>query len=70
MKIEGIEGEYAFKALIRNPGNYAWDLTPFYYLNIKDIEKDYPNVVETDVKWPVEVMENGAIYVPSKEELK
>lgn len=61
MKIDRVPGEFFFKALFMRDG--GWELSNRYYS-----ENPYPGSPGT--KWPVEVYEDGSIYVPSEEELE
>lgn len=69
MKIKGLPGEFAFKALTSLPKHNPteWRLSLDYFFSLEDA------IVAADgaeVKWPVEVYENGSIYIPSQEELE
>lgn len=60
MKIDNLDGEFAFKALFKT--NNGWELSDNFYLeNLLPINKE--------VKWPVEIYDNGTIHIISKEEL-
>lgn len=61
MKIEGQKGEFAYKALF-NISN-GWELSNNFYF-----ENPFPT--NKDVKWPVEEISPGCIYIPSAEELE
>lgn len=65
MKIKGMSGEFAFKALIRQYGsNDSWRLTEGYFF-------EKPVYIEgCAFRWPVEIDEHGVAYVPSQEELQ
>lgn len=64
MKINGLPGEFAFKALIRREGPYtSWEATPEYYF-------EQPHIIGYVVKWPVEVWDNGSVYIPNENELR
>ena len=64
MKIKGQPGEFAFKALVYGyRGNLgtatSWQLTDGYFLSLDEAEKQYGS----NCKWPVEVYDNGTVYV-------
>lgn len=64
MKISNVPGEFGSRALYKQY-NY-WTLTGCYYLTedeVKEAMRDFP------YKWPVEVMDNGLIYIPDESEL-
>lgn len=65
MKLKGIPGEFFFRGLIYNGVGY-WKLTEGYYSSFKELEDVYGE----DVKWPVEIMDDGSIYVPDTSELE
>lgn len=70
MKIDNMEGEFFFKALVRattynEPG---WRLTARYYRSLQDAKADEINN-SCEVVWPVEEMDGNTIYAPSKMEL-
>lgn len=68
MKIEGVSGEFAFRALVRyidSTWKPDWIITP-YYFNRNEVEERYPGY---EIKWPIEVYEDGSIYIPSEGEL-
>ena len=73
MKTQHVPGEFAFKALIKYPvpagcrGNEGWRLTEEYFFNQKEVKDSFP---EHLVIWPVEELDNGAIYKPADEELE
>lgn len=77
MKINGMPGEFGFRALVQSSWEYfqqgieknieAWTLTQDYFLSKEDAEKFLsPN----KFKWPIEVYDNGTIYIPAEDELK
>lgn len=81
MKIDKVPGEFAFKCLFKlqytEVGNdrhtpdrlithSGWSLSSEYYLNIEEAKKAHGNLV----LWPIEIYEDGSIYIPSKEELE
>lgn len=61
MKIKGLPGEYSFKALFRT-GN-GWELSNNYYF-------ENPLPEDEEIRWPVEVYEDGSVYCPAPEELE
>lgn len=76
MKIKNVPGEVAFKALFVNNlfiGDSlirdGWRLSRNYYFSEEEVKCD-ANRFKSSYKWPVEIWENGTIYIPSKEELQ
>lgn len=72
MQINGLKGEFAFKALWKEKASPAgWQLSENYYLNLKSAEISYysPGKITVEVKWPAEVYEDGTVYIPAEEEL-
>lgn len=73
MKIKGMSGEFGFKAALKGTtpetGIYkGWWITDRVFFSKEEIDILYtPEFWE--VKWPVEVYEDGSVYVPSQEEL-
>lgn len=65
MKIKGMDGEFGFKALVRDYGSVfsGWKLTDKYFF-------ECPTSPSEQIKWPVEVLDDGSIYIPSEEELQ
>lgn len=75
MKFEGGNppGEFASKALVKDPYTRAWILTKDYYFSLEEaIEAWNPgkNPNATAVKWPVEMQDDSLVYVPAPEEMK
>lgn len=68
MRIEGLPGEHAFKALYK--WNGTWEVSQHYFLSYEEAEKWFSTYLEAEFKWPVEVQEGGIVYLPSKEELE
>lgn len=72
MKIENVPGEFGFRALIKWDSG-IWGLSEGYFLN-EDEVKAYIHHHEPEksreFKFPVEVNDNGSIYVPHEDELK
>ena len=69
MKIEGRAGEFFYKALIRFADSSVcggFSLTTAYYSSLEGVKKDYPK--GTYIKWPVDEVDRGVIYVPTPEE--
>lgn len=77
MKIKGLPGEFAFHALIKGTGTNGyhslmwdgWKLSDEKFFTIDEIEV-LRTRYNTEIKWPVEVYDDGSIYIPSKEELE
>jgi len=65
MRIANTDGEWGFKALGRINAQMGWELSSWYYLSLEEAKKWSP-----EVKWPVEVFENGSVYIPDESELK
>ncbi len=64
MKLPGLKGDYAFKALLKN-GN-GWKLTKEYFFTQTEVmhfNEGYETI------WPVEVQDGQIVYVPEQEEL-
>lgn len=72
MKTDKVPGEFAFRALVLgycgHPGTsvHSWQLTDGYFFELGEVKLEYPNL---PIKWPVEVWEDGTVYIPSEEEL-
>lgn len=67
MKIDNVPGEVAFKALVRmKTWHSAWSLTSEFFFSLDEVKLDYD---EWNIKWPVEELDNGTLYIPSAEEL-
>lgn len=65
MKIRGMKGDFAFKALYHLPS--GWVLSEQYFFSIEDVGSSCGPKVQ--FIWPVEIGDNGEIYVPSEDEL-
>lgn len=65
MQINGLKGEFAFKALFQLTS--GWILSEQWFFSLEDVKKSCPTTM--NIKWPVEVYEDGTIYIPSEEEL-
>lgn len=78
MKIPGMPGEYAFKALVNIGGvrkaftfdgdTSYWKLSDGFYFSLEEAKEHLGHNVS--IKWPVEVQDGQVVYVPSEEELK
>lgn len=75
MKIKGLPGEFAFRALIQDyirsgDSMYldGWKLTDKYYFTKQEVVTELSRSNDY-FKWPVEVYEDGSVYIPSEEEL-
>lgn len=66
MKIDRVPGELGFRALVRDQDKVGWLLSDTYFFDTEELIMLYP---QTQFKWPVEVWEDGTIYIPSEEEL-
>ena len=65
MKVDNMEGEFFFKALVKWNGSSGWQLSEYYFQTIEEV-KFY---CDTDVIiWPVEAMDGGTVYAPSPQE--
>lgn len=66
MKIPGMEGEYFFRALVPNKTEHqeGWELSKEYFLSEAEVVAAYG----VHYFWPVEIDENGVVYVPDKGE--
>jgi len=70
MKIENVPGEFAFKALIKwKRDASSWGISTDFFFSKEEVEIYY-NPEEWDIKFPIEVLDNGSIYCPAKEELE
>ncbi len=74
MKCNGIPGEFAFKALIAGLSeeigkNQGWRLTEERFFSLEEVRRWY-TLKYFDIKWPVEVYEDGSIYIPDQSELE
>ena len=71
MKIANIPGEWGFKAIYRTKP-YGWYLSKGFFLSKDEADKTllflHSDLLE--VKWPVEVMDNGSVYVADESEWK
>ncbi len=65
MKIKGRPGEIGFKALIYISG--GWVLTEQFYFSQAEVYKFHGDVRS---KWPVEMIDENIVYIPSEEELE
>lgn len=66
MKANNVPGEFGFKAVRQWEEKGYWELSDNYFFSFEEAMKAWgPNI-----KWPVEVLDNGSIYVPAKEELE
>ena len=70
MNIEGMKGEFFYRALVRVGGEdgVGFYLTNVYYSSREEVEKDYK--VGVDIKWPVDEVDRGVIYIPAPEEFQ
>ncbi len=59
------DGEFAFKALVKGTG--GWVPTEEFFFTLEEAEaatEDY------EIRWPIELYDDGTIYVPAPEELE
>lgn len=66
MKINTLPGDFLFKGLIKINNTNKWILTEEYFLSAEDMKKSLTGTAE--IKWPVEVYDDGSIYVPDPSE--
>lgn len=77
MKIKGLKGEFAFHALIKGTGRNGyigtmwdgWQISESKFF-IEDEIDTLRNELNTQIKWPAEVWEDGSIYIPTINELE
>ncbi len=70
MKMDSVPGEFAFKALVKlKDSDIGWQLTTEYFLSITEVYSYCGDEIKWEVKYPVEELDNGAIYIPAPEEL-
>lgn len=77
MKMDMMPGEFAFKALVKAKHTTkdadgkvysdSWGETTGFFLSLEEVQAYY-NPDDWDIKWPIEVLDNGSIYIPAKEE--
>lgn len=67
MKIENMSGEFAFKGMVKLDGR--WIITG-YYFSLDELKTDPTYSRSNEVKWPVEVLDNGGVYIPDESEYK
>lgn len=64
-----MSGEFGFKALISwSPENY-WRPTDTVFFSYDEVKNAFPDK-SIKIKWPIEVFEDGSVYIPSEEELQ
>lgn len=75
MKINGIPGEFAFKALFKNywiTGSTnmqdGWRLSEAFYFSEEDVKSEAKRQ-KGSYKWPVEVYDDGSVYCPDESEV-
>jgi len=67
MIIKTMPGEFFYRALVRGGvTTLGFILTDKYYASREDVCAAYP--VGTDIKWPVDEIDRGVIYIPTPEE--
>jgi len=62
MKINSQPGDYLFKALI-NMGS-GWSVSEYFFFSREAAVKYSKTAI-----WPIEILDNGTIYIPSDSEL-
>ncbi len=69
MKINGLNGEFAFHCLKPSifEGSHYWVISDDYFFSKEEAQKHYGTL---DIKWPVQVYEDGSVYIPHESELK
>ena len=69
MKIGLAPGEYASRALVKD--GMTWKLTDDYFISEEEVMQFFQSGKNKyEYKWPVDIYENGFIYVPTKEEME
>jgi len=68
MQIDNMKGEFFYRALIRYGGEdgNGFYLTTVYYSSREEVCKDHP--LGIDIKWPVDEIDRGVMYIPAPEE--
>lgn len=66
MRTNSVPAEFGFRAIYNQNG--TWELTSHYFLTEDEATKFFTDIVPKPFIWPVEVMENGAICIPDREE--
>lgn len=66
MKIPNMPGEFAFPCLYLDPEYFGWELSKKFFFTFQEAQDTYRRFI---VKWPVEVYEDGSVYVPAEEEI-
>lgn len=75
MKISNVPGEFGWKALVYFSipegcrGSKGYRLTEEFFFSEEDVRDTYHDE-QWRIKWPVEVMDNGTVYVPDPSELE
>ena len=69
MKIDGMPGKYAFKALYSlhpspSEPSAAWNISSSYYFSKEEAEV----FLGKGILWPVEIDEHGVVYIPHPSE--
>lgn len=72
MKIQGMNGEFAYQAIWRDKDCSNWTLSGSYFFSAEDVKKRLSGNLFTDYefKWPVEMIADGVVYIPSQEEIE
>ncbi len=69
MKINNVPGEFAFKALYRSVTR-GFILSDHFYFSEQEAINDLLTSSGLELKWPVEVYDDGSVYIPTPEELE
>ena len=68
MKIGNVPGEFGFRALVKEDA--GWLFNPRVFFTAEEAKEWFDKFPGTLYKWPVEVYEDGSIYVPDPSELE
>ena len=70
MKISKVPGDFFFPALFKEAPGFPWQVSGRYlFRNRADVEEWMRRINAAHWLWPIEICEDGSIYLPSKEEL-
>jgi hypothetical protein len=68
VKVNNVPGEFAFPALrifASENGRFSWEVTRMVYFSLEEARE----FEGKDAKWPVQILENGEIYIAAPEEM-
>jgi hypothetical protein len=68
VKVNNVPGEFAFPALrtfASADGHFSWEVTRMVYFSLEEARE----FEGKNAKWPVQILENGEIYIPAPEEV-